>query len=82
MRRDAAGPEPISAPQPLAERRELAEMRRSLDGAALEAELLRRGIVMNRRVGIVDLRIEHLARLSPRTNQRTRGVVNDRLECG
>ena len=70
MRRQAAGLEPGLAPDPLAQRRELAEMGRPLDGAALKAELLRGRIVVDRGVGVVDLRVKHLLRAAPRPHQQ------------
>src|ERR1700730_15064309 len=47
MRGQASGFEPGLAPDSFAERRELAEMRRALDGAALESQLLRGRIVVD-----------------------------------
>ena len=70
MRRQASGLEPGLAPDPLAQRRELAEMGRALDGAALKAELLRGRIVVDRGVGVVDLRVKHLLRAAPRPHEQ------------
>ena len=70
MRRQASGLEPGLAPDPLAQRRELAEMGRALDGAALKAELLRGRIVVDRGVGVVDLRVKHLLRAAPRAHEQ------------
>ena len=69
MRRQAAGLEPCLAPDALAQRRELAEMGRAFDGAALEPELLRGRIVVDRGMGVVDLRVEHLLRAAPRPGE-------------
>jgi len=55
MRGNASGLEPGLAPHARAQRRELAEMRRPFDRPSLEAEFLRRRIVMNRGVGVIDL---------------------------
>ena len=65
MRGQAAGLEPGLAPDPLAQRRELAEMGRPFDGAALKPELLGGRVVMDRGMGIVDLGVEHLLRAPP-----------------
>ena len=70
MRRQASGLEPGLAPDPLAQRRELAEMGRALDGAALKAQLLRGCIVVDRGVGVVDLRVKHLLRAPPRPDEQ------------
>ena len=70
MRGQATALEPGLSPQPRAQRCELAEMRRAFDGAALEAELLRGGIVVDRGVRVIDLRVQHLTRLAPRPDQR------------
>ena len=64
MRGNASSLEPGLAPHARAQRRELAEMRRPFDRPSLEAEFLRRRIVMNRGVGVIDLSIEHLVRLA------------------
>ena len=48
------------APYGVAERRELAEVRGPLDGAAFETELLRGGVIVNRGVAIVVLHRQHL----------------------
>ena len=80
MRGNASGLEPGLAPHARAQRRELAEMRRPFDRPSLEAEFLRRRIVMNRGVGVIDLSIEHLVRLAPRSDQEIRGFRDDRLE--
>ena len=52
VRGNVSGLEPSLSPQPLAQRRELAEVRRPFDRAALETEFLRGRVVVNRRVGI------------------------------
>ena len=70
VRGQAAGLEPGVAPDPLAQRHELAEMGRAFDRAALEAELLSGRIVVDRGVGVVDLRVEHLLRAAPRPHQQ------------
>ena len=81
MRGEAAALEPRLSPQPRAERRELAEMRRPLDGAALEAELLRGGIVVDGGMRVVNLRVQHLARLAPRPDQGLGGLGDLGVEC-
>jgi hypothetical protein len=65
MRGQAPGLEPGLAPDPLAQWRELAEMGRSFDGAALKPELLGGGVVVDRGMGIIDLGMEHLLRAAP-----------------
>src|SRR5882672_10775363 len=50
MRGQAPGFEPGLAPDPFAQRRELAEMGRPFDGATLKSQLLRRHVVMDRGV--------------------------------
>jgi hypothetical protein len=84
VRRDAAGLEPRLAPQLRAQRRELAEMGRALDGRGLEAHLLRHRIVVDRDVTVVELRGEHLLRRSPRPDERLAVIANQRVEspCG
>ncbi len=69
MRGNASSLEPGLAPHARAQRRELAEMRRPFDRPSLEAEFLRRRIVMNRGVGVIDLSIEHLVPLAPRSGK-------------
>src|SRR5207244_6057202 len=80
MRREAAGLEPRLAPDALTQRRELAEMGGALDGAALEAEFLRGRVVMDRRVGIVGLCMQHLLRLPPRSSEHAVAVGNFGVE--
>src|SRR5437660_5924878 len=80
MRREAAGLEPRLAPDALTQRRELAEMGGALDGAALEAEFLRGRVVMDRRVGIVGLRMQHLLRRAPWSLQHAVAVGNFGVE--
>ncbi|MGY4421656.1 hypothetical protein ACVWY2_004105 [Bradyrhizobium sp. JR6.1] len=62
--------------------RELAEMGRSLDRAAAEAELLRGCIVVNRGVGVVGLGLKHLLRAAPGTHQQIAVLHDFRRECG
>ena len=57
------------APALDAERNELAEMGRPLDGAALEAELLRGGVIVDRGMQIIALRMQHLVRRPPWPDQ-------------
>ena len=66
------------APQALAQRIELAEMRRPLDGRGLESHFLRHRVVVDRDVTIVHLRGQYLLRRAPRSDQRF-AVVGD---CG
>jgi len=56
-------------------------MCRTLDGAALEAELLRGRVIVDRRMRIVSLRLQHLARLAPRPDQRLGGLGDLGVEC-
>ena len=77
MRGDASGLEPGIAPDAGAQRRELAEMRRPFDGAALKSQFLRRRIVVNRGMGIVDLRVQHLMRPPPRSGDGFSGFGDD-----
>ena len=81
MRRKTAGLEPGLAPDPFAQWRELAEMGRAFDGAALKAELLRGGIVMDRGVGVVDLGMQHLRRAPPRPDEHVAALQNFGREC-
>jgi hypothetical protein len=77
MRGNAPGLEPRVAPQAFAQRIELAEMRRSLDGRGLESDFLRHRVVVDRDVTIVHLRGQHLLRHAPRSDQRF-AIVNNR----
>src|SRR5262249_17916620 len=70
VRGEAAGFEPLPAEGALAKRPELAEMGGAFDGAALEAELLRGRIVMDRGMRVVGLRMQHLFWLAPGSVQR------------
>ena len=54
----------------LAQRRELAEMGRAFDGAALKSKFLRGRIVVDRGVGVVDLCVEHLLGAPPRSREQ------------
>src|SRR5580658_3360007 len=80
MRGDASGLEPGAPPQAFAERRELAEMRRPFDRSTLEPQFPGGGIVVNRRMRIVDLGMEHLLRPAPRPSQRIGGLGDDRVK--
>src|ERR1700733_1750382 len=64
----------------LAQRCKLAEVGRPFDRAALESQLLRCRIVVNRGVRVVDLRIEHLMRPAPWPDERSGGLRDDRFE--
>ena len=55
-------------------------MRRPLDRASPKSQLLRRRIVVNGSVGIVDLGIEHLMWPAPRSGERIGRFSDDRLE--
>ena len=72
--RDAAGLEPCTPPQTVEQRRELAEVGRPLDGAAAEPQLLRGGIVVDGRMVVVGLRLEHVGRLAPRSLEGARRI--------
>ena len=67
--------QPSRPPQRDAQRSELAEVRRTFNRAALEAELLRRRVVMDRRMAVVLLRREHLSRRAQWTDQLCAGVL-------
>src|ERR1700733_10873486 len=64
----------------LAKRSKLAEVGRPFDRAALEPEFLRRGIIVNRGVRVVDLGIEHLMRPAPWPDERIGSLRNDRFK--
>src|SRR5205085_11499970 len=64
-----------------AQRRELAEMGRAFDGAALKAQLLRGGVVMDRGVGVVSLRMQHLLGPPPRSGELAVGLRDLDIEC-
>ena len=80
MRGQAPGLEPGPAPDPLAQRRELAEMGRPFDGAALKSELLGGRVVMDRGMGIVDLGVEHLLRAAPWPDEQIVALQDLRCE--
>src|SRR4051794_1690177 len=80
MRGNAALAEPALAPKREAKRRELTEMRRALDRAAAEAELLCGGIVVNGCVLIILLLGEHLQRRAPGTSERVSGSFDWRCK--
>ena len=65
MSGDAARGEPRLAPQRIGERIELAEMSRPLDRPAPEPQLAGRVVIMDRRVPVIALRIQHLPRRTP-----------------
>jgi hypothetical protein len=81
MRGNTSGLEPGISPQAHAQRSELAEMRRPFDRPSLKSQLLRRRIVVNGGVRIIDLGMEHLVRPAPRAGERIGGFGDDRLEC-
>src|ERR1700723_3157371 len=64
----------------LAKRSKLAEVGRPFDRAALKPQFLRRGIIMNRGVRVVDLGIEHLMRPAPWPDERIGSLRDDRFK--
>ena len=80
MRGDTPGLEPRLSPQPFAQRRKLAEIRRPLDGAALKSQFLRGGVVVNLGMGIVNLGMQHLVRPPPRSREAFRRFGDDGFE--
>jgi len=81
MRGQAPGLEPRLAPHAFAQRRELTEMGGTFDGAALKAQFLRRGVVVNRRMGVVSLGVQHLLRLPPRSGEPIVALRDLDVEC-
>jgi hypothetical protein len=80
VRGERALREPLRPPERDTQRRELAEVRRPLDRAALEAEFLGGLVVVDRSVIVVLLRGEHLPRDAQRPDQLGAGVLNRRCE--
>src|SRR5271157_5782694 len=76
VRRQATRLEPRLAPEPLAEWRKLAEVSRPFYRAPLEAEPLRRRVVVDRDVIVIDLFGQHLPWVTPWADQ-LRAVVGD-----